>query len=72
MSTSKTYTVVVTTTYRVHADDPEQAQLAVTEVIRGGIFNDNVTITSQQAQMYEPEGNGLSMTYFRLGNEQLG
>jgi len=56
----------------VHADDPEQAQIAVTEVIRGGIFNDNVTITSQQAQMYEPEGNGLSMTYFRLGNEQLG
>lgn len=70
---SNTYKVVVTTIYTVHAADADAAVDSARETIRGGIFNDNVVITEQLAQLYEPNGEGaLSMSFFRIGNEQLG
>lgn len=71
---SNTYKVVVTTVYTVHAESPDEAIVSAREVVRGGIFRDNVVISSQQAQMYDPSDNygTLSMSYFRIGNEQLG
>lgn len=63
------FTAVVTTTYSVHAPDAEQATADIRAVVKGGIWNDNVVITSQSAQMYQPDNSTLSMSYFKIGSE---
>jgi hypothetical protein len=70
---SNTYKVTVNTIYTVHADNADAAVESARETIRGGIFNDNVTITEQLASLYGPDDKGaLSVSFFRIGNEQLG
>ena len=61
------YTAVVTTTYSVRAENAEQATADIKSVVKGGIWNDNVVILSQSAQMYQPDNSALSMSYFKIG-----
>lgn len=64
-----TFTAVVTTTYSVHAESAEQATADIRSVVKGGIWNDNVVIKSQSAQMYQPDNSTLSMSYFKIGDD---
>ena len=50
-----TYTAVVTTVYTVHAESEEDAIKSVRHTVTGGIFADNVFISSQSALLVDKE-----------------
>jgi len=50
-----TYTAVVTTVYTVHAESEEDAIKSVRYTVTGGIFGDNVFISSQSALLVDKE-----------------
>lgn len=55
--TAVSCTIAVTTMYRVHAKDVENAKDIVRETVKGGIFNDNIVIIDQIANMYVYDTN---------------
>ncbi len=53
MST-KTWQYVVTTTYKIHANDDGAADAGLAWVLEHGEFGDNVTVTDQVVARFDP------------------